>query len=271
MPEGDSAYRVAANLDRALRGGVVTRLEIRTGEADTLPLVGQEVRGVEAFGKHVMIRVGDYSIHSHMLMDGFWHIYRPGARWRRPGHEARVVVATEKAEAVGFLVAQVKLIRTRDEERLTGHLGPDPLKVGWDQGGKERAATNLAGDPRPLHVALLDQRNVAGFGNEYVNEICFLLGIHPGTPASLTDTVRVLDLGTRLIRANRDRVRRTTTGNTRAGKQKHVYGRAGKPCTRCGSLIRRTGLGAAAGQERVVYYCPTCQPPRRPERRAQTP
>ncbi len=259
MPEGDSAYRVAANLDRALRGGVVTRLELRTGSNETSALVGQQVRSVEAFGKHVLVRVGDYSIHSHMLMDGFWHIYRPGAKWRRPGHEARVVIATEKAEAVGFLVAQVLLIQTRDEVRLIGHLGPDPLKAEWDEGGKERAATNLLGDPRPLHVALLDQKNVAGFGNEYANEICFLLGIHPETPANLTDVERVLDLGTRLIRANRDRVRRTTTGNTSAGQQKHVYGRAGKPCMRCGTLIRRTSLGAAAGQERVVYYCPTCQ------------
>lgn len=259
MPEGDSAYRVAANLDRALRGGVVTRLELRSGGADTLPLVGQTIAGVESLGKHVLIRVGDYSIHSHMLMDGFWHIYRPGAKWRRPGHEARIVIATEKAEAVGFLVAQVKLLRSRDELRLVGHLGPDPLKPEWGQGGKERAAANLAEDPRPLHVALLDQRNVAGFGNEYANELCFLLGIDPRTPANQTDTARVLELGARLIRANRDRVRRTTTGNTRAGQQKHVYGRVGKPCLRCGALIQRMTLGAHAGQERVVYYCPSCQ------------
>lgn len=260
MPEGDSAYRVAAQLDRVLTGRVLTEFQVRTGALAETNLVGQQVSSVEAFGKHLFIRVGEYSLHSHMLMDGTWHIYKPGAHWRRPGHQARIVLGNEQAQAVGFRVAKIQLIKKSDEAKLVGHLGPDPLKLEWEQGGLEVAAANLGADPRPLHVALLDQANVAGFGNEYANEICFLAGINPETPASEVNVRKCLELGTRLIRANLSRVERTTTGNTRPGQRLHIYGRAGQPCLRCGTQVRFTRLGADPSRMRHVYWCPSCQP-----------
>lgn len=260
MPEGDSAYRAAAGLRAALVGRALTEFQVRTGALGGIDLTGSMVESVEPFGKHIFIRIGGFSLHSHMLMDGTWHVYKRGARWRRPGHQARVVLGNEQFQAVGFRVAQTKLIRTSEEPNLVGHLGPDVLKPDWDQGGFEVAVANIQSDSRPIHVALLDQSNVAGFGNEYANEICFLAGVDPRTPACLLNAEHCLRIGTRLIRANLNRVERTTTGNTRPGARLHIYGRAGSPCLRCGTPVRFTRLGADPSRERHVYWCPNCQP-----------
>lgn len=259
MPEGDSAYRVAAQLDRALSGRILTQFQIRTGTLARADLSGETVQNAEAFGKHIIVRIGEYSLHSHMLMDGTWHLYLPGIRWRRPAHQARLVLGNDQVQAVGFLVGKIRLVRTDQESKLIGHLGPDPLKPEWNNGGLEKATRNLAADHRSIHVALLDQSNVAGFGNEYANEICFLAGIDPAAPAAQMDVRSCLVIGARLIRANLGRVERTTTGDTRPGKRLYVYGRAGQPCRRCGETIRFTRLGAAPSSMRHVYWCPSCQ------------
>ena len=145
---------------------------------------------------------------------------------------------------------------TRDEARIIGHLGPDPLSEGWDPA---EAARRLALDTRPAHVAVLDQRNVAGFGNEYANEMLFVRGILPTRPASEVDTRALVDLGARMIAANRDRAGRTFTGDSRPGRATWVYGRDGQPCRRCGTRIERGSLGASETSERNVFWCPHCQ------------
>lgn len=266
MPEGDSAFRVARSLHEALSDRVLTQFQVRTSRLAGADLTGSRVGSVEAYGKHVLIRIDQWSLHSHMLMDGTWHLYRPGKRWRRPAHQARIVLSNAEVQAVGFCVAQIKLVSTVDEQMLVGHLGPDPLKPDWVPYGRDAAARNLAADPRPIHVALLDQRNVVGFGNEYANEICFLAGIHPALPAHQVPVGRVLRVGERLIWANRDRVERTTTGDMRPGRRLHIYGHVGAPCPRCGATVRFTRLGAEVGKERDVYWCPHCQPEDWPER-----
>ena len=260
MPEGDSAYRVASQLDRALSGQTLTQFQIRTGALSGADLTGQVVHSAEAFGKHVIVRIGDYSVHSHMLMDGTWHLYALGATWRRPAHQVRIILGNDRVQAVGFLIAQIQMVRTIHESKLIAHLGPDPLKP--DRDGIEIAVRNLVADTRPVHVALLDQSNVAGFGNEYANEICFIAGVDPGARAAGVDVRRCLEIGTRLIRANLGRVERTTTGNTRPGKRLYVYGRARQACRRCGTTIQFTRLGAQASEVRNVYWCPNCQPPK---------
>ncbi|PTT15850.1 DNA glycosylase, partial [Microbacterium sp. HMWF026] len=110
------------------------------------------------------------------------------------------------------------------------------------------------------HVALLDQRNVAGFGNVYANELLFVRGIAPTRPATEIDAQATIALGERMIRANLPRPERTFTGDSRPGRRFWVYGREGAPCRRCGTPIRATSLGASATSERNVYWCPTCQP-----------
>ena len=256
MPEGDTVFRTARRLHEAIAGQVIARFDIRVPGSATADLTGQVVHEVVPRGKHLLLRIGASTLHSHLKMEGEWHVYRPGECWRKPAFKARAIVATARAQAVGFDLAMVEVLPTADEDRIVGHLGPDPLASDWDPA---EAARRLAGDSRSIHVAVLDQRNVAGFGNEYANELLFVRGILPTRPASEVDTAALVDTGARMIQANRDRRGRTFTGDTRPGRQTWVYRREGKPCLRCGTLIERTDLGATATSERIVFWCPVCQ------------
>ncbi|GAT73717.1 formamidopyrimidine-DNA glycosylase [Microbacterium sp. HM58-2] len=256
MPEGDTVFRTARRLDEALAGSEVTRFDLRVPRAATVDLTGQTVHGVTSRGKHLLLRIGDSTLHSHLRMEGAWYVYRPGEKWRHPAFRVRAIVGTAEREAVGVDLAEVEVVPTRDEERLVGHLGPDPLSADWDPA---EAVRRVGADERSIHVALLDQRNVAGFGNEYAAELLFLRGILPTTPTPQVDVAALIDLGVRTIRANRDRVDRTFTGVNRPGQTTWVYGRAGRPCRRCGTLIRKGAQGADPTRERVTFWCPTCQ------------
>ena len=150
----------------------------------------------------------------------------------------------------------VDLVPSVDEDELVGHLGPDLLGPDWDA---EEAARRILADDRAVHVAILDQRNLAGLGNEYANELLFVRGILPTTPAAAVDAAGLVETASRMIRANRDRASRTFTGDTRPGRQNWVYRRERKPCLRCGTPIRRTELGATETSERIVFWCPLCQ------------
>ncbi|MGH3689858.1 MAG: DNA-formamidopyrimidine glycosylase family protein [Microbacterium sp.] len=256
MPEGDTVFRTARRLDEALAGAEVTRFDLRVPRFATLDLTGQHVHGVVARGKHLLMRIGESTVHSHLRMDGAWFVYRPGEKWRHPSFKVRAIVGTEHREAVGVDIAEIEVVPTRDEDQLVGYLGPDPLADDWDA---TEAARRLGADTRSVHVALLDQRNVAGFGNEYAAELLFLRGILPTTPTSEVDVPALLGLGVRTIRANRDRPDRTFTGVNRPGQTTWVYGRAGRPCRRCGTLIRRGEQGADPTRERITFWCPSCQ------------
>lgn len=261
MPEGDTVFRTARRLNRALAGATVTRFELRVPQAATVDLRGEIVHGVVSRGKHLLHRIGAATLHSHLKMEGEWHVHRRGERWRAAAFRARAVIGATAPdgtewETVGFDLADVTVVPTTREEDLVGHLGPDPLADDWDPA---EAARRIGADPRPAHVAIQDQRSIAGFGNEYANEILFLRGILPTRPANETDAAAVVDLGARMIRANRDRVDRTFTGDTRPGRTTWVYRREGRPCRRCGTLIRGGSLGAHPTRERIVFWCPACQ------------
>ena len=174
MPEGDTAHRTARRLHEVLAGQVLTAFDLRVPRAATADLTGHRVDGVRAVGKHILHRIGVLTLHTHLKMEGEWHAYRSGERWRRPAFQARAVVATREWQTVGFDLGVVELLR--DERDAIGHLGPDPLGPDWDP---YEAVRRLEQDPRPAHTALLDQRSVAGFGNEYANELLFLRGMDP--------------------------------------------------------------------------------------------
>jgi len=274
MPEGDTVHHAARRLNEVLAGREVTRCDIRVPAFATVDLSGLTVHEVVAIGKHLLMRIGETTVHSHLKMEGSWHVYRPGSRWRRPAFEARMVLEVGAAsdgasagaaddgadagwQAVGFALGELELVPTRDEESIVGYLGPDPLGPSFD---RDEALRRLTADPeRPIGLALLDQRNVAGLGNDYRNEVLFLRGLLPETPIGQTDAGAVLDLAVRLIRANRDRVERVTTGDTRRGKRVWVAHREHEPCRRCGTRIRMGMLGDDALTERQTFYCPTCQ------------
>ena len=249
-------FRAARMLNAALAGDTVTRFDLRVPQLATADLTGEQVHGVLPRGKHLLTRIGPWTLHSHLKMEGEWHVYRPGERWRAPAFRARAIVGTTDAEAVGFDLAEIALVPTEREDELVGYLGPDPLSDSWDL---DEAARRVGADPRVIHVAVLDQRNVAGFGNVYANEMLFVRGIHPETPGTQVDARALLEVGTRMIRANRDRVERTFTGVDRRGERMWVYGREKRPCRRCGTPILAGALGADATRERNVFWCPRSQ------------
>lgn len=241
MPEGDSVYRAARRLDAALSNRVLQSSDFRVPSYATLNLASQTVSSVISRGKHLLIRVADLSIHSHLMMDGHWDVYATGERWRAPAFKARCVLRNPDFQAVGFDLGFLRVIRTVDEPDAVGHLGPDPLGASWDA---EEVHRRLAMMPdRPIALTLLDQRVIAGLGNIYRSELLFLLGLHPRTPTSLVpDPAYLVDLAHQLLHANKDRSRRVTT-TPPMRDQYWVYGRAGKPCLRCGDTIEYRKLG----------------------------
>ncbi|QWL29283.1 Fpg/Nei family DNA glycosylase [Rathayibacter toxicus] len=261
MPEGDTVYRSARHLAQALDGHTITRCDVRVPRYATVDLRGETLDSVVSRGKHLLMRVGNTVIHSHLAMEGSWHLYRlDGARpqWRRPAHTARIVLETGQWQAVGFELGLLEIVPRRAETEIVGYLGPDLLGPDWDA---QEALRRLRAEPqRPLGLALLDQRILAGLGTVYRAELCFLRGLLPTRPVGESgDLARTIALAKRLITANSERAERTTTGVNRPGQRLFVYGREHQPCRRCGTTIRRGELGDDDLRMRVSYWCPRCQ------------
>jgi endonuclease VIII len=258
MPEGDTVWRTARRLHDGLAGRTLTRSDFRVPQWATLDLSGVTVDDAVSRGKHLFIRAGDISLHTHLKMEGVWHVYPPGGRWRRPAHTARVVLENADHQAVGFSLGLVEVLDRAAEDDAMAWLGPDLLGPNWSL---DEAVRRVTADPeRAVFLALHDQRNLAGFGNEYVNEICFLHGLLPTRPVgAVGDVGHVIDRGRRLITLNSDRVLRSFTGNTRTGEERWVFDREGRACRRCGTTIKSGELGDDPLRMRNTFWCPHCQ------------
>jgi endonuclease-8 len=194
-------------------------------------------------------------------MEGSWHIYRADERWRRPAFQARAVLGTKRFQTVGFSLGVVALLDTDSEGDVVGHLGPDLLGPDWNA---PEAIRRLDAEPtRPVGDALLDQRLMAGLGNVYRSEVCFLAGVHPDSAVGECNTAQIVSISKRVIEANRDTGSQVTTGDPRPGHDRWVYGRRAKPCRRCSTPILKRGDGH---EGRILYWCPTCQPVLRTDR-----
>jgi endonuclease-8 len=262
MPEGDTVYLTARRLNAALAGHRLRRGELRHPRWVTHDLSGRTVLAVRSVGKHLFTRFdAGLSLHSHLRMDGSWHLYRPADRWRGANHDVRAVLATEERVAVGFRLHDLELLATDDERRLVGHLGPDLLDVDWSEALHTEAVCRLTAEPAAeVGLALLDQRVMAGVGNLYRAEVCFLLGVSPWSPVgALADPGRAVTLAHTLLLRNAERPEQSTTGELGRGRQHWVYRRAGQPCRRCGTRIQ-TGEQGDGVYARIAYYCPRCQP-----------
>ena len=263
MPEGDSVYRLARRLDRSLTGKVLTRTELRVPAHATADLAGRRVLAQVTHGKHLLTRVsGGLTLHTHLRMTGCWTVTGSGRRLPpRLMPDVRVVLGVDTGDtAHGLCLPVVDLLPTRCEDQVVGHLGPDPLRDDWDP---EVAVRRLAADPdRPLAAALLDQRLVAGWGNLWANELCFLRGHSPWTPVGEVDVAALVRLGARALRfsATTDRGHQVTTGSSRRGERHWVTGRAGRPCLRCGTTVRVAAEVEGDPGRRRTWWCPTCQP-----------
>jgi endonuclease-8 len=254
MPEGDVVWSTARRLHEALAGRALTRSDFRVPRLATADLTGDVVTETVARGKHLLTRTkSGLTVHTHLRMEGTWRV-RPAAEKVRDSHRIRLLLANENWQAIGYQLGVVELIRTSEEAKVTGHLGPDLLGPDWD---RDEAVRRLSAEPdRPIGEALLDQRNLAGIGNVYKAEVLFLRGLSPWQPTGdVADIGALADLAKRLLEANKERFGHITTGSMRRGEEHWVYGRQGRPCRRCGTPIRSAGQ-----QDRITFWCPSCQP-----------
>ncbi|MGD0348040.1 MAG: DNA-formamidopyrimidine glycosylase family protein [Terracidiphilus sp.] len=276
MPEGDTIFRTARNLGRALVGRPVTAFRstfpwLMRFNDDT-PVAGQTVESVEARGKWLLIYFsGGGILTSHLLMNGRWHIYRRGERWQLARIHMRIVIENEEYQAVGFRVpvARMHTQQSLDRDLRVAVPENDLLRVEFNAVAALDRLT-ARGD-ESVADALLDQSTLAGVGNVFKSEICFVNGLNPfRTVESLTrdEAAATIASAQKLLRANvledsgdmivtyRGQQRRTTRASN-PSESLWVYGRAGEPCRRCGETIRRRIQGADA---RVTFWCPRCQP-----------
>ncbi|MBV9593249.1 MAG: Fpg/Nei family DNA glycosylase [Actinobacteria bacterium] len=260
MPEGDTVWLTAHRLDQALRGRPLTTFDLRVPSMALADRRGDTITEVLSRGKHLLARLDSgLTLHSHLKMDGSWRITRSAAGPRgRPPFQIRALLGNAEWLAAGYRVHELRLVHTVDEHLLVGHLGPDLLGSDWNP---EKARERLLREPeRPIGEALLDQRNLAGIGNMYKAEILFVERVNPWAPTgAVADLSTMTTTAYRLLRANRDHPEQSTTGLTGRGQEHWVYGRGGQPCRRCGSPIRSAEQGTPP-QQRITYWCPTCQP-----------
>ena len=267
MPEGDTLRRTAAGLRPHLVGRTVTAARARVPGPQAHRLVGATVTAVEAYGKHLLIRFDSgLELRSHLGMHGSWHRYAPGELWRRPVARARFVMDVPGAVIVCFDAPVLELFETRAEpvHPVLAHLGPDVLAETFEPDDVTEARRRLrasAAARRSIAEGLLDQRALAGIGNVYKSEVLFIERVDPFTSVDTLDdaTLDALILtGRRLMRANLGVAdRRTTNGDRTAGGQRlWVYGRAGRPCRRCGTPIEVRRHGELP---RSTYRCARCQ------------
>jgi endonuclease-8 len=274
VPEGDTLWRTARTLERAIGGQVVTRFEtvlVKLARVDDdTPIAGRTVERVDSEGKWLVMRFsGGLILLTHMLMSGSWHIYRPGERWKRPRRDMRIVIETPPMVAVAFLVPVAEFHTEESLTRRAGFaaLGPRVLEDDFDAA---LAAANLRSAPElEIGVALMTQRLVAGLGNVFKSEVCFVGGVNPfRRVATVTDAEldALMAAAKKLMRANIREASggaiathfglRHTTGRSDPEESMWVYHRTGRPCRNCGTPIE---WKRHAADGRSSFWCPHCQ------------
>jgi endonuclease-8 len=270
MPEGDTIHSAARRISAALVGRRITSIETPHPRfaLDRWPdrLDGQSVRAVDAHGKHLFIRFEHgMTLHSHLRMTGKWGVYRRGERWRRSPRRAWLVMRTDEHEVVQFDGPVLELMtdsRTRFDRRIAA-LGPDVLADRLDEAGFLRRLRD-DDQSRGIGDAVLDQRNLAGIGNVWKSEGCFLAGVDPWRALHEVSDEEALGIVRQvrpLMQVSAERGGRIVSyrperPNKRGDTRTWVFERTGLPCRRCGTVIRARGQG---DDNRTTYWCPGCQ------------
>ncbi|MCA9238292.1 MAG: Fpg/Nei family DNA glycosylase [Planctomycetales bacterium] len=264
MPEGDTIYRSAAQLRKALAGREIIQSATwdRLRDSPLARLAGRTIDAVEARGKHLLMHLsGGGAIHSHMGMTGSWHLYPAGEPWQKPARNAALVLTLDGLQAVCFTPKTLEYLSPyalRRHPHLVS-LGPDLLA--GEFADAEALARLRSVDDAPLGEAVMNQRVVSGIGNIYKSEVLFLEQLDPFAPvAKFTDDElrALLAAARRLMLRNLDGRPRTT--RTGPGGRLWIYHRSGRPCLKCAGAIAMRRQGDAG---RSTYLCPQCQPPRR--------
>ena len=272
MPEGDTVLRTANRLDQALSGRPLIHSELRWPTLGGVDLNGRTVLETRAHGKQILTRLaaaenvlrmptapsGPLTLRSHLRMEGRWQIVPPG-REHWPGRSSsptiRAVLAGSDWTAIGLWLGLLDLIPTADETQLIGHLGPDVLAADFDP---DTAVARFA-PQRGIGEALLDQTSVAGIGTMYMAETLFMEGISPWERVEDVDLAKILRRARTLLQRGVVSATPSTTGNPRRGYENWVHARSGRPCQRCGTIIRVAQVGLPT-RERPAFWCPVCQP-----------
>ena len=276
MPEGDTIFRTARAMGRALTGKPITGFRstypLLTRFNDDTPLAGQIVERVESRGKWLLIHFsGGGTLATHMLMSGSWHIYRPGDHWQKPPQQMRIVLENREYQTVGFQVPVAKMYTAQSlaRDRKIPPPGTDVLSQDFDVAAA--AARLRACIYEEVGDVLLHQEVLAGVGNVFKSEVCFVEGINPFCKVAALSEAQIDALvrtSRRLVAANvvEDSgdvivtyrgLNRRTTNHSDPEESLWVYGRRGEPCRRCGEPVRRRIQGPDA---RVTFWCQTCQP-----------
>jgi len=276
MPEGDTIFRSARALGRALGGKTITAFRstypLLTRYHDETPLTGQTVVEVESRGKWLLMHFSaGGTLATHMLMSGSWHIYRPGERWQKPSGTARIVIENSEYHAIGFNVpvAEMHTPQSIARDRRIPAPGGDLLRAGFD--ADAALARILAHPDEAIADVLLDQRVLAGVGNVFKSEVCFVTGLNPFrkvrtlTEAEVREAIATArrQLRSNVLEDSGDTIvtwrgaGRRTTNQSNPAESLWVYGRSGEPCRKCGEPIRSRLQGFDA---RITFWCPHCQP-----------
>ncbi len=257
MPEGDTIRRLAERINRRFAGQRVERTVTRDPRLVGVDLTGTVLREADAHGKHLLIRFDDgRTLHAHLRMDGS---FRVGPVATEPAWRRRVELWMQDGRLTGIDVPVLGIVPTAAEDRVVGHLGPD--LCGPDEPDLDAVIERLAEVPaEPLAGALLDQRNVAGFGNVYAVELPFVVGVSPNQPVgSVAGLAGLVALGAAVIRANAARGPQNTTGRKLQLDDHWIYRRRGRPCPLCGATLAGWEESASPWR-RVSTWCPDCQP-----------
>ncbi|HSK51069.1 MAG TPA: DNA-formamidopyrimidine glycosylase family protein [Solirubrobacterales bacterium] len=249
MAEGDTILRAARRLDAALAGQslAVAAPSPRGRSLGLQRLDGLTLEKVEARGKNLLLDFGELALHSHLGMNGSWHVYPRGGRWRKPPGAAWALLRGESQEAVQFGGPTLRVMPTPRLRRELSRLGPDVLAPDFDL---DTAVASLRSAPHSeLGDALLDQGLVAGIGNIFKSEACFAARLDPWT--------RIAALGDDDLRRVLATARELMLEAVASGRPpRAVYHRAGQPCPACRTPISPRGQGDA---NRTTYWCPRCQ------------
>jgi endonuclease VIII len=253
VPEGDTVWRTCRRLDQVFRGEALHRAELRWGRLIDSDLVGMTTLEVVPRGKHILHRLdAGLTLHSHLKMEGSWRIQ--DADDRVPSADVvRAVLGTPRWTALGRRLGGLDLVRTEDESRLVGHLGPDILGEDWDDGVAlaHLREGHLGSTHDLIGASLLDQRNLAGIGTMWASEGLWVERVDPWRAVAELSDDELTRLLTRIRRLMSDACERAVT-------TAYVHARSGRPCRRCGDTIR-VALAGPAPRERTLFSCPTCQ------------
>ena len=221
-------------------------------------LVGAVLDGADAYGKHLFVRFDDgRSLHAHLLMTGGFEVGRPSreSTWRR-----RVELWLDSGRLTGVAVPILGMVPTRAEHAITQHLGPDLCARSGPPDVDEIFERMLRAPDEPLAGALLDQRNAAGFGNVYANDVPFIAAIDPHQPVGTIDGLAdLVAIGTALIRTNAERGPQNTTGRRLHTDAGWVHGVGRRPCPVCGERLGYDD-DERTPWRRSITWCPSCQP-----------